>query len=727
MNPSGLALEHPAKDILLKYAHEGCPVNTGKPWTIEMMEMMIEQGPHVSALDEAAMNQLQQEVQTKEKIGQCKIVRWDDIKDNPPPQLKISPIAMIPHKSRLFRAILDLSFSLKLQDGGYIPSVNESSVKTAPKGAIDQMGHTLARIIHAMAQADEDAKVFMAKWDIKDGFWRLNGQEGEEWNFCYVLPQKEGEPVKLVVPTSLQMGWIESPPYFCAASETGRDVAQQYAEAPVGSLDNHKFIAHSLQGEDYNKFQGDEGINKLRYLLDVYVDDYISLAIPRTKEDLRHIANAVMKGVHDIFPADEVPENDALSYKKLLKREAMWALTKDILGFTFDGDNKTIWLEEDKRKQLLDTLHQWIRHAKKYKNRGIPFSDFQSTIAKLRHAFISIPSGLGLLSPCNGAIRVEPKFVYLQRNKHLLQAIEDCRTLLKISTAAPTKCSQLVASWPDYIGVVDASGHGVGGAIFGENKACPPTIFRFQWPEDITNAIVSDSNPEGTITNSDLECAGLLILFIVMEDVCNIQSGDHVALFSDNSPTVYWARKMASKSSIIAGQLIRALALRLKVSGASPLSTLHVAGDANAMTDIPSRSFGVPTKWYCPKDSHLLTLYNREFPLQTQPSWNVYQINTKISSRIVSVLRMQHTSMDEWRRLPKPGAHMCAVGASLPKLWQWTLCYRVPNSKTKSETSLRSRRRSEMVDSVVNHAKLELQRLVALSQPLAKRVQWPMA
>jgi hypothetical protein len=31
-------------------------------------------------------------------------------------------------------------------------------------------------------------KNFMAKWDVKDGFWRLDGQDGEEWNFAYVLP-----------------------------------------------------------------------------------------------------------------------------------------------------------------------------------------------------------------------------------------------------------------------------------------------------------------------------------------------------------------------------------------------------------------------------------------------------------------------------------------------------------------------------------------------------------
>ena len=38
------------------------------------------------------------------------------------------------------------------------------------------------------------------------------------------------------------MGWIESPPYFCTVSETGRDVAEQYIETPVGSLAEHKFV-----------------------------------------------------------------------------------------------------------------------------------------------------------------------------------------------------------------------------------------------------------------------------------------------------------------------------------------------------------------------------------------------------------------------------------------------------------------------------------------------------
>ena len=126
--------------------------------------------------------------------GQARVVLWDDIKHDHPKQLKISPVAAIPHKSRAYRSILDLSFALRLDDGGTVPSVNDTTQKLASQGAIGQLGHSLKRITHAFAEAADEAVILMAKWDIQDGFWRLNCREGEEWNFCYVWPQKAAEP-----------------------------------------------------------------------------------------------------------------------------------------------------------------------------------------------------------------------------------------------------------------------------------------------------------------------------------------------------------------------------------------------------------------------------------------------------------------------------------------------------------------------------------------------------
>ncbi len=56
----------------------------------------------------------------------------------------------------------------------------------------------------------------------------------------------------IVVPTSLQMGWVESPPYFCAATETARDIATEYTNMPVSSLPEHKFLHYALHGEAYS-------------------------------------------------------------------------------------------------------------------------------------------------------------------------------------------------------------------------------------------------------------------------------------------------------------------------------------------------------------------------------------------------------------------------------------------------------------------------------------------
>jgi hypothetical protein len=102
-------------------------------------------------------------------------------------------------------------------DGGSIPSVNETTTKLALSGAINQLGHFLKEVIHAFAKVDEDAVILLAKWDIQDGFGWFNCQQGEEWNFNHAFPQEVGESICLVVPTSFQMEWVESPPYFCAA------------------------------------------------------------------------------------------------------------------------------------------------------------------------------------------------------------------------------------------------------------------------------------------------------------------------------------------------------------------------------------------------------------------------------------------------------------------------------------------------------------------------------
>ncbi len=120
---------------------------------MEEIQAAIDRGPHQSALDPAAIEHFAEEVHDKVEKGQARVVLWDDIKQSHPRQLKVSPVAAIPHKSCAYCSILDLSFALRLTDGGEIQSVIDMTTKLAPRGAINQLGHCLKGVIHAFAEA----------------------------------------------------------------------------------------------------------------------------------------------------------------------------------------------------------------------------------------------------------------------------------------------------------------------------------------------------------------------------------------------------------------------------------------------------------------------------------------------------------------------------------------------------------------------------------------------
>ncbi len=102
MCPAGIATLHPAGGLLAEWSQLGCPTKTGCPWSKEEIWAAVEQGPHQSSLTPEALVHFAKESIKKVKPGQAKLVLWDNIKENPPSQQKVSPIAAIPHKSKAF-------------------------------------------------------------------------------------------------------------------------------------------------------------------------------------------------------------------------------------------------------------------------------------------------------------------------------------------------------------------------------------------------------------------------------------------------------------------------------------------------------------------------------------------------------------------------------------------------------------------------------------------------
>jgi hypothetical protein len=378
-----------------------------------------------------------------------------------------------------------LIFPAQNKERGVLASVNDTTEKTAPKGAIDQIWDCLSQIMHAFAEANKTAKIFMLKWDIKDGFWHLACIEGEENNFAYVLPQPKEEPIRIVISTSLQMGWVKSPAYFYAATETARDVAKEYIEMPVTSLRNHKFVKYTIGNKEYEALPTTATkTTGFLYMVEVYVNDFMSLVIPILQEHLLHVAMAVMMVIYDVFPLDDNDTNDPISERKLIKDEGRYSTQKMLLGFDFKGLAKTMWLDSAKKEKLLTLLKSWIRVGM-MGMAGIPFKEFELVMAKTQPAFTCIPAGAGLLSPCNRILKLHLAFVYLHKNCKVLTTIKGCQYLLHNSTLAPTQCHKLMCGWPDYIGIVDASSYSVRGVVFGELSACTPMVLRWKWPEDI--------------------------------------------------------------------------------------------------------------------------------------------------------------------------------------------------------------------------------------------------
>ncbi len=267
--------------------------------------------------------------------------------------------------------------------------------------------------------------------------------------------------------------------------------------------------------------------------------------------------------------------------------------------------------------------------------------------------------------------------------------------------------------------MVGASSHGVGGVIFGELSECPPTVFRIQLPPDITANILSVANLKGTITNSDLELAGLVILWLMMEHVCGPLKDKRVALFGNSSPTVSWVQQMAARSSLIAEQLIQVLALQFNIQKVCPITMLHIAGDQNAMTDIPSRLFGSKPKWHFQSEEALLTFFNSTFPLPTQNWWTVCQPTSAIAIHMISVFWTMPFTLDDWRQLPAAGKNIGTTGRSMRHLWEWTLIYRIPYCQSNSDFSPDLQHESAQ-DIMAKKTKSRIAQSVARLRPLAR-------
>jgi hypothetical protein len=155
------------------------------------------------------------------------------------PHLRISPIGVVPQRDRRPRTIVDYSFS----------GVNQETCPIAPNEAM-QFGTVLHRIVEAIVNANPKfGPVYLCKVDIADGFYQVEVRPADIPKLGVIIPPITGDESLIAFPLVLPMGWTNSPPYFCAITETVADVTnnkiRRHQQQPPHRLDE---LANTVRG-----------------------------------------------------------------------------------------------------------------------------------------------------------------------------------------------------------------------------------------------------------------------------------------------------------------------------------------------------------------------------------------------------------------------------------------------------------------------------------------------
>jgi hypothetical protein len=295
--------------------------------------MAVARGPYPTAIAPDAIALVHEDIDYQVNAGFTEVVYWDEIKDDLPAHFKVSLVAVIPQTGRRGRIILDLSFfpvhrppqkGAKRRMGELIQdSINDTTSKLAPTAPVHEIGKVLPRLFHFMASTPADQEIRLAKVDLSDGFWRLLVDPKQKWNFCYVMPDPAGARVWIVVPSALQMGWAESPAYFCTATETGRDIIDLLLREEI-ELPEHPFKKF-MHPTDRPWTAPPDAPDQTS--VGVYVEDYVLGVVENDDRTLiRRVLRATLHAIHSIFPPPEVSGHiggkDPISTKKLEKGDA---------------------------------------------------------------------------------------------------------------------------------------------------------------------------------------------------------------------------------------------------------------------------------------------------------------------------------------------------------------------------------------------------------------------
>ena len=147
-----------------------------------------------------------------------------------------------------------------------------------------------------------------------------------------------------------------------------------------------------------------------------------------------------------------------------------------------------------------------------------------------------MPGGRGISSYIQQYMAGIPPLIILKPS--IKTFLSDRRSIVTQLSAQPTSVLQLVQELPSYVGYRNAFNLGEVGLWVSGMKRLTLFLWQIEWPHDVQDTLINETNPKGHIIINDLELEGLILNWIALESTHTPLQLEHIGTFCDNTSTV---------------------------------------------------------------------------------------------------------------------------------------------------------------------------------------------